>query len=413
MKQIVALILVLALTLGGLFSCGMPHAVNLMKSVKPGTVSSHPIDEVSDAAAADFAVRLFKASMKEGENTLISPLSVMSALAMTANGAKGTTLAQMEDVLGMPVEGLNYWLYEYLKKLSGEKSELRLANSIWFTDEAHFSVKEDFLQTCADYYGADIFRTTFNNAACREINSWVKERTAGMIRDILDEIPEEAVMYLVNALAFEAEWKDIYDKNQVGGGTFTTEDESTIQVDMMYCDENHYLKDEHAEGFLKFYKGAKFAFAALLPEKGMSVAEYVETLTGERLYEILSSPKITTVETAIPVFSTEYDVEMSEILKSMGMVDAFDGSSADLSGLGHSEIGDLYISRVLHKTRIDVDSKGTKAGAATVVEVCEETAMAYTEEPKRVILDRPFVYMLIDCETKLPFFIGTMMDVSK
>ena len=92
------------------------------------------------------------------------------------------------------------------------------------------------------------------------------------------------------------------------------------------------------------------------------------------------------------------------------MPDAFSGATADFSKLGHSTAGNIFINRVLHKTFISVDERGTKAGAATVVEMNDECALII-EDPKQVFLDRPFVYMLIDCETNLPFFIGTMMDV--
>jgi serpin B len=115
------------------------------------------------------------------------------------------------------------------------------------------------------------------------------------------------------------------------------------------------------------------------------------------------------VKTAIPKFESDYSVEMSDILKSMGMTDAFDGGLADFSGLGKSADGNIFISRVIHKTFITVDEKGTKAGAATAVEM--ETLSAPMEEPKTVYLDRPFVYMLIDCETNLPIFIGTVTDM--
>jgi len=102
---------------------------------------------------------------------------------------------------------------------------------------------------------------------------------------------------------------------------------------------------------------------------------------------------------------------MAEILKGMGMTEAFDMYNADFEGLGTSTAGNIYISRVLHKTFISVGEKGTKAGAATVVEMADGAA-AEPQEPKEVYLDRPFVYMLIDCENNIPFFIGTMMDVN-
>lgn len=215
-------------------------------------------------------------------------------------------------------------------------------------------------------------------------------------------------MYLVNALAFEAEWQDIYLKTQVSTGRFKTEDGEYKNVDFMHSQEYVYLEDEGATGFMKFYKDRKYAFVALLPNEGVSVQDYLATLTGEELADMLANHNYTAVTAAIPKFETEYDVEMSDVLKKMGMTDAFDMNEADFTRLGESDAGNIFINRVIHKTFISVGEKGTKAGAATVVEM---TDGAMAVEPKTVILDRPFVYMIIDCENNIPFFIGTFMNV--
>lgn len=388
------------------------QAKDLMEGITPNQVNA--LDDLSsqNADVTDFAIRLFKASEESGKNTLISPLSVLCALAMTANGAEEETLRQMEEVLGMTAEDLNLYLYSYMQNLSqGEKYKLSLANSIWFTEDESFTVNQDFLQTNADYYGADIYKAPFNDQTCKDINNWVKKNTDEMISEILDEIPAEAVMYLVNALAFEAEWSSIYEETQVRDGQFTKDDGTKQDVELMYDSVGIYFEDEKATGFMRSYSGGKYAFVAMLPNEGVSVSEYIASLDGESLNALLSNPQYTTVDTAIPKFETEYSVEMSDILKGMGMTDAFDIESADLDGLGTSTMGELYISRVLHKTFISVGERGTKAGAATVVEIECGSAMM-PEDPKEVILDRPFVYMLIDCENNIPFFIGTMMDVN-
>ena len=385
---------------------------DIMQDVQAGDVSGVDDLSVNNVAVTDFAVRLFRASEEKGKNTLVSPLSVLCALAMTSNGAKGDTLAQMETVLGMSTEELNNYLYSYMNALpQGEKYKLNLANSIWFTDDERFAVKQDFLQTNADYYGADIYRTTFGDSAVKDINNWVKEKTDGMIPEILDKMPMEAVMYLVNALAFEAEWANTYEKGQVEKGIFTLEDGTTQDVEFMYSEESDYLEDENAIGVLKYYKDSKYAFVALLPNEGISVSDYIASLDGEHVNKLIARRSGVTVKTAIPKFEAEYSTEMSEVLKEMGMSDAFNADLADLSGLGTSTNGNIWISRVLHKTFISVGEKGTKAGAATVIEAVDECAME-TIEPKSVCLDRPFVYMLIDCETDIPFFIGTMMSVN-
>ena len=408
---IISLLLVCAMAVN-LTGCTMEvQAKDLMEGITPNNVTA--LDDLSsqNADVTDFTIRLFKASEESGKNTLISPLSVLCALAMTANGAEEETLQQMEEVLGMTTEDLNLYLYSYMKNLpQGDKYKLSLANSIWFTEDERFTVNQDFLQTNADYYGADIYKAPFNEQTKKDINNWVKQNTDEMIPEILDRVPVDAIMYLVNALAFEAEWSAIYEKNQVREGVFTKEDNTKQNVDFMYGSEGTYLEDENAAGFMKYYKGGKYAFVAMLPDEGVSVSDYIASLTGESVNALLTNPQHTTVYTAIPKFETEYSVEMSEILKNMGMPKAFDPNNAEFEGLGTSNAGNIFISRVLHKTVISVGEKGTKAGAATVVEMADGAA-AEPQEPKEIYLNRPFVYMLIDCENSIPFFIGTMMDV--
>ncbi|MBQ7922464.1 MAG: serpin family protein [Clostridia bacterium] len=415
MKRYLSFVLVMVFALSAFTACGVPQSDDLMDGINQRSNAGGDIviADVSDAAVTDFAIRLFKESMEEGENTLVSPLSVLVALSMTANGADNETLSQMEAVLGMPIDQLNTWISNYMANLPEEETyKLSLANSIWFKDDPTFVVHEDFLQTNADYYGAGIYKSPFDDSTLKEINQWVEDNTDGMIKDILDQIPEDAVMYLINALAFDAEWQSIYKEYQIQDGKFTTEDGTVRDVELMYSTENKYLSDDKAEGFIKYYKDRKYAFAALLPNEGVSVSEYVASLDGEHLHEMLTGAKVTPVDAAIPKFETGYKVEMSGILKKMGMPDAFDGAIADFSKLGESTDGkNIIISRVIHQTYINVDGKGTKAGAATVVEMTTESAMEPMDPPKRVYLDRPFVYILIDCETNLPFFIGTMMDV--
>lgn len=413
MKKLMAITLLISM-LVSLAGCGMIQSTDLMEDIKGIEVAYEEIVEDENAAVTDFAVRLLQNSMEEGENTLISPLSVLVALAMTVNGAEGETRTQMEEVLGMSAEDLNTYVHAYMESLPEEEGyKLSLANSIWFTDDEKFTVNEDFLQLNADYYGAGIYETPFDDSTRKDINLWVEENTDGMIKDILDKIPDEAVMYLVNALAFEAEWPKAYEKSDVREGIFTTEDGVEQAVELMHSSEYQYLEDENAKGFIKYYLDNNYAFAALLPDENVSVEEYVNSLTGERLHAMLSEPVNISVTAALPKFETEYDVEMSDVLKEMGMSLAFEPDLAEFSKLGTHVDGNIYINRVLHKTFISVAEKGTKAGAATVVEMVTECAMEEMVEPKKVILDRPFIYMLIDCEHQIPFFIGTMMNVEK
>ena len=391
------------------------QAADLMEGVKANTVTGKTADDAFAQSQMRLAVDLFQSSVLESkdENVLISPLSIQLALAMTANGADGDTKAEMEALLGgeITLEDLNEYLYSYVNNLpSAEKYKLQIANSIWFRDdEGRLQVEKDFLQKNADYYGAQAYKAAFDDQTLKDINNWVKDHTDGMIDSILDQIDEDAVMYLINALVFDAEWQHVYDKSDVYKGKFTNIGGTEKQVDMMHSEETVYLQDENAIGFMKPYSGSKYNFAVLLPNEGADIYEYIAGLTGESLMETLSTPQLGMVMATLPKFSYEYELTMNDVLKELGMPSAFSGDTADFSKMAHSSRGNIYIGDVLHKTFISVDELGTKAGAVTKVQMNDESAPM---SEWVVTLNRPFVYMIIDNETKLPIFIGTVMDIT-
>ena len=396
MKQIIALFLALALVLAG---CGGEAILN--------DVSKNPSNvPVVETDTKDFAVNLFREAAQEGENTLVSPLSVLTALAMAANGAEGDTLTQMETTLGGTREDLNHWLGGFK-----DDDQLKQANGIWVKDDQKFTPDDDFLTTVQKAYDAILTEAPFDESTRDEINNWVREETDGMIDGIIDEIPEEAIMYLINALSFEAAWVNPYEEHQVQDGVFTTEGGRELDVEMMYGTAYDYLRTENATGFRQWYEDEDYAFVALLPNEGVTVAELVDSLTGEELSRLLEKPEEDVVQTAIPKFEAESDFELSEVLTNMGMDKVFDDALANFSSLGTYENRNIYINRVLHKTSIQVAEQGTKAGAATAVEiVCGSAAFGPAEEPTTVYLDRPFVYMIVEHETGLPLFMGTCME---
>lgn len=390
------------------------QAADLMEGVQANTVTGKAADDAFAQSQMRLAVELFQSSVLESkdENVLISPLSIQLALAMTANGADGNTKAEMEALLGgeISLEDLNEYLYSYVNNLpSAEKYKLQIANSIWLRDdEGRLQVEKDFLQKNADYYGAQAYKSAFDDQTLKDINNWVKDHTDGMIDSILDQIDEDAVMYLINALVFDAEWQHVYDKSDVYKGKFTNIGGTEKHVDMMHSEETVYLQDENAIGFMKPYSGSKYNFAVLLPNEGVDIYEYIAGLTGEELMETLSTPQLGMVMATLPKFSYEYELTMNDVLKELGMPSAFIGDTADFSKMAHSSRGNIYIGDVLHKTFISVDELGTKAGAVTKVQMNDESAPM---SEWVVTLNRPFVYMIIDNETNLPVFIGTVMDV--
>lgn len=390
-------------------------AQNLMDGVTATEAMSKPCDGTFINSQMDFALRFFKENVSENSgNVMISPLSVMLALSMTANGAVGETRAEMEKVLAgeMSVETLNEYLKGYVEGLpSNKKCKLSIANSIWFIDdENRLKVKEDFLQKNAGYYNAQIYKAGFDAVTLKDINSWVKSNTDGMIEKIIDGIDSDTVMYLINAIAFEAEWNEKYEKNDISDGIFTTENGVEKQIKMMASKEGKYIKTTNAQGFIKNYKDGKYSFVALLPNQDISINDYVNGLRYDEVLEKVNSPELVPVKAYIPKFSCEYDISLKKILENMGMSTAFDGAKADFSAMGEAMSGgNICIGDVLHKTYISVDESGTKAGAVTSVEM--KTESAEMTEVKTVKLDRPFVYMIMDNSTGLPVFMGIVKDI--
>lgn len=263
--------------------CGTKvQAANLMEGITAKTVSGKAADEAFKNSTADFAIKLFQQTRDDNKNSLISPLSVMLALSMTANGAKGETLAQMEALLGgdIPMETLNEYQYSYIKALPSEKTaKLNIANSIWFRDNG-FTPEKAFLQKNADYYGAAAYKSVFDEKTLRDINNWAKKNTDGKIEKIIDKLDPDAVMYLINTVLFDAEWENIYKNDEVRDGTFTALDGTKRTVPMMYSDEHSYLDDGKATGFIKPYKNG-YSFLALLPNGNISLNDYVASMTGK------------------------------------------------------------------------------------------------------------------------------------
>ena len=150
---------------------------------------------------------------------------------------------------------------------------MKLANSVWInTENEQFQPDAEFLKRNALESGASVYGAPFDEAACKALNQWVEQNTDGMVKDILDRIPREAIMYLVNAAAFDAKWEKPYQSSQVGKGTFTREDGSESEVPMMYSMESVFLKGEHAVGFCRPYASGYY-FAAILPEEGWTLQE--------------------------------------------------------------------------------------------------------------------------------------------
>ncbi|MDE6425388.1 MAG: leucine-rich repeat protein [Ruminococcus sp.] len=379
--------------------------VNLTKNVVSGDISGKTADSQFISSQTDFAVKLLKETVTEPENVLISPYSVMQALAMTTNGADGKTLEEMEKTLGgVALDTLNEYLYTLrINQPDDEKCKLLTANSVWYRDTDKMSVNADFLQKTVDYYDADIFRAPFDKSTVKSVNNWISQKTEGMIKEVLTEIDDNIMLYLINAVAFDAEWREKYEEYDIRDAEFTSADGTKQTAEMMYSTEYAYISGENETGFMKNYSGARYAFAAILPDENIPIVEYVQNLTPETLHTLLAEPQQEPVKAGLPKFNYEYNKELKKNLSAMGMPTAFT-PNADFSRLAKIDDG-LLLDEVIHQTYINVDASGTKAGAVTVVSGACGAAPSPEQE---VILDRPFVYCIVDTETTLPVFIGTL-----
>ena len=364
---------------------------------------------------ANFSFAVFHETLSNGErNDLFSPLSAALCLALINNGANGNTRAQLETLFGMETNELNRSLYAYTNSLySGKNCTVNLANSIWFKEDA-LHLNPDFLQANADWYGAQAYASKFDASTVKDINNWCYNQTKGKIDKILDEIPPYAVMYLINALDFEAKWLNEYKASDVHDGVFHGYQGQDSEVSMLYSKESTYLLDDNAVGFAKSYIDGNYEFVALLPDEGVDVYDYAQSLTGEeweRLWAEESERKengeYRDVYVRMPEFTYESELSLNECLQSLGVTDMFSPETADFSGMDNTQI--LYCDVVKQKTVIEHNRHGTKAAAITWGAM--KGMSAAPAEPLYIYLERPFVYTIMDSENHLPLFLGVVSNL--
>lgn len=387
-------------------------AGDLLKDFVAIEVEGKDADDKFKSGMLDFAVRLMQSTLDENKkSSLVSPLSVIVALGMTANGANGETKEEFEKLFGFSVDDANAYLYTLAHSLyNGDGAKVELANSIWFGKDGRIAVHDDFLQVNKNYYDAQAYEEDFfSQKTVDKINKWVSKHTDKMIDQIIDSIDPDTVMMLINALVFDALWSKPYENFQCQKGTFNAYDKSKNDATFMRSEET-LIRTKNAVGFRKYYKNG-YEFVAMLPDG--DVFDYVNSLSGKELGEILSGKQNDYSRVAkayLPKFEYDYDVSLYKALESMGLKKAFSSSEADLSGIGSSPWGNLYIGDVLHKTHIEMTQAGTRAAAVTAVEILAESAAP--KKPVDVKLDRPFVYYIVDCNTSLPIFMGVVTEIN-
>ena len=393
----------------------------LVNYVAPGAVYAESdskaagVDKSIVAANTGFAIRLLRELQKEqpGDNIFISPLSVSVALAMTYNGANGTTREAMRSTLGldgMSDEEINAGFQQLIESLlSADKDvSLNIGDSIWVRSGFATAVDPVFTDALRKYYASEVFTKPFDASTVDEVNSWVSEETKGKISKLLDSIEPDNVMFLINAIYFKGDWVNKFDESQTDKAEFTTSGGSVVEVDMMHRTGGYmYYGDEQIQVARLPYGRDKIAMYIFLPASGVELQDFASSLTGEQLDGYLAKLDESELNLSIPKLKLEYGkVDLKNALTSLGMGVAFNSQEADLTRIADVGPQNLYIAFVDHKAVVDINEKGTEAAAATNVGI-SITSMPLTAA---FTVDRPYMFVIRDDRSGSILFTGLISD---
>ena len=426
MKRTLSLLLAFALGLSLLSGCAQVSAAKELTAPKLSVNPSN--SEEVNGALAGFGLELLKKTRDaNGEtamnsdmdhvpfSTLVSPLSVALALSMTANGAAGNTLAQFQDMLGGGVDlvELNTACAQLMADYQGlgGSTKCAIANSLWVDPEGQ--IKDEFIGQCRGIYDAQVFSAQLSEPGIvKDLNGWVSQHTNKMIPEIIDQpFPEETACLLVNALYLKNSWLSEFDPLSTHTMDFHHAGGPDSQVEYLrkFDTQLSYLQGKGAQGVVLPYDDGRLAFVAILPDlypDSPDFGQWLNNLEGNSLSQLINNREDAIfLSFAMPKFSAEWKGNLEDTLPLLGLEDAFVPGAADFSSLGDSPEG-YYISQVIHATKIEVNEKGTEAAAATVV-AAESGAAAPPQEGITLILDRPFLYGIVDLYTGVPLFLGT------
>lgn len=338
------------------------------------------------------------------ENIFISPLSISTALSMAVNGAANQTQTDMLGAMNVGdwtlsnMNPANQKLLDVLPQLDPEVN-LQIANSIWYRQG--FQVKQPFLDVNKTFYDSEVRELDFNNPASVDvINDWVNDKTQSIIKEIITEIPPEAVMYLMNAIYFKGNWLHEFDPEKTEKRPFYLTDGTQTQVDMMSMPKASFPIQENAD-FTAVdlpYGDSIYSMTIVLPKPDFSMDALVSSLGTFDWNAFRQSPNMTF---SMPKFKMEYEQKLNSALTDLGMGVAFTPNQADFTNISNDK--NLYISAVRHKAFVEVDEKGTEAAAVTSIDF-ETTSI------NMLTIDRPFIFMIRDNKTNSVLFIGKMMQ---
>ena len=368
-----------------------------------------------DKFSFDFFNTVIKA--EQDKNVCLSPFSAYMAFSLCFAGSDGNTAEEFKTVFGLQKEkaaefcqGLygNFVHREYYSK----NTKVNLANSVWIDNDYTPFVKDGYLKTATEYFNAAIFKCDFSDkATVKAVNDWCKDNTDGLIDKIVDGFDEHQFMALINALLIEAEWAETYDSYSVVKDDFTDKNGAKKQAEFLSRRISSYYSATDAQAFKMPLKDG-FSFVGILPNESVDIDAYCNTLTADKISVLLNKANYDCfVNTRIPKFKNDYEIDLVEIMQTMGINDAFDGVLANFKPMVEIPNSNAYIGAALQKTHFELDEKGIKAAAVTYIGMKDAAMMPEQKPTINIYLDRPFVYILMDEASDLPMFIGTVKTI--
>ncbi|MCU0377374.1 MAG: serpin family protein [Bacteroidales bacterium] len=361
----------------------------------------------------EFGVELFtKVAIDENKNLMLSPLSASTALTMLLNGCKEDTYNQIKEMLkypeGMTMSEINEVYRSLVAQLLAvdPKVKLALANAIFYRQG--FSVKNPFLNTMNTDFDAEIAGLDFSlPSALTTINKWASDNTNGKIPKVLDEISDDAVMFIMNALYFKGDWSYEFDKALTSDRPFYTSPSVSVNASTMKGEVGS--KVTFGSGYRAIelpYGRTNFTMVVIVPEG--TLPEFNTSFDTEKWNTITSAfddqEKFGELTVYMPKFKFSYEKFLNDQLKSLGMVDAFIPDLANLSGISDASI---YVDFVKQNTFVEVDEKGTEAAAVTTIGI--ETT-SFPPKPQEFVIDKPFVFAIRERTTNALLFIGQVVN---
>ena len=367
-----------------------------------------------------FSIDIYHALRTPEENLFFSPLSIYTLLSMVFAGARGLTETQIKTVLYIKLDQIRFHS-EYKKLLKvfqrDTSSELSMANLLCIHE--NYQLLEKFKWIVEDTYGGAIWKLNFNaiTETCSKINTWVAEHTQGKIKNVIGTLKEDDGLVLVNAIYFKGSWEKLFKEKDTEEKNFTLLSGDKILVPMMHKKDKYRWLNENGCQILEMpYKGMRifgsleqFSMVIFLPEKKDGIEDLEKSLTTEKIKNYLEKlHKIweKEIDVIFPKFRIETEYKLKKTLYDLGMTSAF-SDGGDFSGM--SEDPPRYISQIIHKAFVEVNERGTEAAAVTALRMLG-AAIGSTKKPPEFRADHPFIFLLIDSNTRTILFIGRVMN---